>query len=415
MPRQSDPWKFLRTGGFLTASWIAARARTLLIINLVLAAGAIVITHRPGPDGRPVSVDFVSFHAAGALADAGHAALAYDRTAHGQAEAASIGPGHPYQFFFYPPPYLLLCAPLATLPYGVAFALFEALSLALFLLAMYALVGQLAPMRAWLPCVLAFTPLFWTIGLGQNAFLTAALFAAATLHIDRRPILAGICLGLLCYKPHFGLLVPVALLAGGRWRGFAAAAATVALLCALSWAVFGGAAWIDYLRVFLASGETYGSGRISFAGMVSPFGAARLAGAAPSAALALQATSTLLAAGVVAWLWRRRVSLPVRAAALLAGTMLALPVVLLYDQMVTLVALAWLAREGRAHGFLPWEKLALGIAFVMPMISFPLGMILHLPLAPLPALIVLLVCVARAILVEPPARADGSHMLRPCG
>ena len=183
MPRQSDPWKFLRTGVFLTASWIAARARTLLIINLVLAAGAIVITHRPGPDGRPVSVDFVSFHAAGALADAGHAALAYDRTAHGQAEAASIGPGHPYQFFFYPPPYLLLCAPLATLPYGVAFALFEALSLALFLLAMYALVGQLAPMRAWLPCVLAFTPLFWTIGLGQNAFAFGLGFGKLRLNL----------------------------------------------------------------------------------------------------------------------------------------------------------------------------------------------------------------------------------------
>jgi len=235
------------------------------------------------------------------------------------------------------------------------------------------------------------------------------------MQIDRRPILAGICLGLLCYKPHFGLLVPVALLAGGHWRGFAAAASTVALLCALSWAVFGSAAWIEYLRVFLASGETYGSGRISFAGMVSPFGAARLAGATVSASLALQAASSLLAASVVAWLWHRRASLPVRAAALLAATMLALPVVLLYDQMVTLVALAWLAREGRARGFLPWEKLALGTAFVMPMASFPLGMILHAPLAPVPALIVLLVCVARAILVAQPARADGSRILRPCG
>ena len=38
--------------------------------------------------------------------------------------------------------------------------------------------------------VVAFPPVFWALGLGQNSFLTAALFGAGTLWVDRRPILA---------------------------------------------------------------------------------------------------------------------------------------------------------------------------------------------------------------------------------
>jgi len=41
--------------------------------------------------------------------------------------------------------------------------------------------------------------------------------------LERRPVAAGLLFGLLCYKPHFGLLVPVALASGGYWRSFAAA------------------------------------------------------------------------------------------------------------------------------------------------------------------------------------------------
>src|SRR5207244_3647915 len=71
--------------------------------------------------------------------------------------------------------------------------------------------------------LLAFPMAFWNIGLGQNAFLTAGLFGMATLLIDRRPIVAGLLFGLLCYKPHFGLLIPGALAAGGYWPRFPAA------------------------------------------------------------------------------------------------------------------------------------------------------------------------------------------------
>ena len=62
------------------------------------------------------------------------------------------------------------------------------------------------------------------IGHGQNGFLTAALLGGALVVLDRRPLVAGILLGLLAYKPQYGVCSRIVLAVSGRWRSFAAAA-----------------------------------------------------------------------------------------------------------------------------------------------------------------------------------------------
>lgn len=47
----------------------------------------------------------------------------------------------------------------------------------------------------------------------QNGFLSAGLFGGALVLLERRPVLAGALFGLLTYKPHLGLLVPIVLIA----------------------------------------------------------------------------------------------------------------------------------------------------------------------------------------------------------
>ena len=64
------------------------------------------------------------------------------------------------------------------------------------------------------------------LGHGQTGFLTAALLTGGVLCLERREALAGILFGLLAYKPQFGLLIPLVLVAGGYWRAIAAAGAT---------------------------------------------------------------------------------------------------------------------------------------------------------------------------------------------
>jgi alpha-1,2-mannosyltransferase len=230
--------------------------------------------------------------------------------------------------------------------------------------------------------LLAFPAVFFTIGTGQNAFLTAALFAAAILLVDRRPLVAGLLFGALCYKPHFGLLVPVALAAGGRWRSFAAAAASVAALVGLSVLAFGWDTWRAFLDAVPGSHAVYEM-RITRAGMASPFGTVLVLGGSPVLAYEVQAVATLTMAVAVGWVWRRGMSLPIRAAILAAATPLAVPVVLFYDLMLTGIALAWLVRAVGENGFPAWGKAAMVILFAATLLSGNFDPGSHLLIAPL--------------------------------
>jgi len=84
-------------------------------------------------------------------------------------------------------------------------------------------------------------------GFGQNGFLSTALLGGAAVWLDRWPALAGVCLGCLAYKPQLGMIVPLALAAAGRWRCFAVAAATVAILAAAATLAFGTDIWPAFI------------------------------------------------------------------------------------------------------------------------------------------------------------------------
>jgi alpha-1,2-mannosyltransferase len=346
------------------------------------------------PLGAPTSTDFVSFYAAGSLVDAGTPELVYDQAAHGAAEEQATSPGVEYRFFYYPPVFLLLCAPLARLPYLIAFLVFESATLIFYLIVLRGVLDQRS-FAAFLP-VLGFPALFWTLGLGQNAFLTAALFGAGTLCVDRRPIAAGLLFGALCYKPHFGLLVPVALAAGGHWRAFTAAFAAAAALCLSSLMLFGWATWSNFFTTLAASHATYESERVAFGGLVSPFGAVLLLGGNSATGYAVQAGATLSAGLLVAFVWRSALALPLRAATLAAATLVAIPVILIYDLNLAAVAAAWLVRAGGTNGLPAWERVALAGSFVLLLDPRDLAEVSHVPGAPLVAL-ALIVAVATRV------------------
>ncbi len=331
------------------ANWLDRRrvgqcCAVLLALELAIFLFIVAGTHGwIVPLERPTTTDFASFYAAGVLANAGTPELAYDQAAHFAMEQAVTEPGIEYQFFNYPPVYLILCAALAHLPYLPGFILFIAATLFFYLAVARRILDDYGGTA--LLVLSAFPMAFWNIGLGQNAFLTAALFGMALLLIDRKPVVAGLLFGLLCYKPHFGLLIPVALAAGGHWRSFAAAAVSAGLLIFASLALFGWNTWHDFLVTAGASHAVYESGRILFAGFTSPFGAVRLLGGPVALAYVAQATASLAAAALVFVVWWCRLSLPIRAASLAAATLVAVPVAIFYDLMLGTIAVCWLARD----------------------------------------------------------------------
>ena len=365
-----------------------------LLVFLFLVAG---VNGWIVPLGKPTSTDFVSFYAAGHLAGAGDPAGAYLQPVHYAAEQQAITKGIAYVYFYYPPVFMLLCAMLARLPYLVAFLVFEGATL----LSWLAVLGRIlvrAPgrVRELVVPMLAFPAVFINFGVGQNGFLTAALFGGATLLIDESPVLAGAMIGALCYKPQFGLLIPVALIAGRRWRGVAAAAAVAAALVALSIYLYGVITWREFLAAITASHATYESGKVDFAAFVSTFGAFRLLGASAAVAYGAQGVASLAAAGLVAWVWWKDLSLPTRAATLAAATLVAVPLTLFYDLVLAAVAAAWLVRTGWERGFLAWEKTLLVAIFVSPLLIRSVGRAFHFPLGVLVALALLGLCVAHA-------------------
>jgi hypothetical protein len=385
----------LRSGEWLNAKRLRLYVTMLLVCELAFFAFIVAGTHGLiVPLDGPNTTDFVSFYAAGKLADAGTPALAYDLAKHLAAEEAVVGQGIQYQYFNYPPVYQALFAVVARLPYLTAFIVFQTATLLLFLFVARRILDDFSTTA--LIALLAFPAVWWNFGLGQNAFLTAALFGAGTLLLDRRELLAGMCFGALCYKPHFALLVPLALGMGGYWRAFVAAGCMAAALALGSLALFGVDTWQAFIVTAGASHTMYESGRILFGGFVSPFGAMRLIGASVAAAYVVQAIFAVIAAAVVAIVWRRRLSAPVRNAVLASATLVAIPLSLLYDMMLGAVAGCWLLRGAGRQPMPAWEKTALAAVYALMLDSRGLAEGLALPVNTICALVLFGLATRRA-------------------
>jgi hypothetical protein len=226
----------------------------------------------------------------------------------------------------------------------------------------------------WFLPALAFPAVLINITHGHNGFLTAALFGGGLLLLDRKPVVAGVLIGLLCYKPQFGVLIPLVLVATARWWAFVAAAATVVVVSALSWLAFGTETWLafrdslEFTRtVVLEQGGT------GFHKIQSPFAALRLWGAPAVVAYAVQAATIATVAVLLVILWRSPAPFAAKAAALLAGSLLATPYVLDYDLMLMAPAIAFLAVHGIARGFLAYEKSALVLCWFAPLLARVVG------------------------------------------
>ncbi len=114
----------LRNPQWLNAERARAWCRVLAAVTWVVVF-AYIITSRDGVDyfGEPVGTDFVSFWTASRLSLMGHPNSAYDPIVLQAAERAlfpTVVSG--YFAFLYPPTFLLLCLPLALLPYSAALA-----------------------------------------------------------------------------------------------------------------------------------------------------------------------------------------------------------------------------------------------------------------------------------------------------
>ena len=324
---------------------------------LIVLGGSYLQGHfLTDPQGRPIANDFVNVWAAGRLALDGQAPAAYDWTAHRAAEVRAVGYDFEgYYGWHYPPPAFFFAAALATLPYLVAAIVWLVTTLAAYVAAIAGILG----LRTGVLFALGFPAAIWNVTAGQNGFLTAALIGGTLGLLERQPALAGICLGLLTYKPQFGLLFPIVLIADRRWLTIAVATLTAIVLAALSWLAFGHASWAAFVHwAPLSSHALIDQGALDWYRLQSVFAFARAHGGGETLAWTVQGIVSLALAVGLAWLWKSRAAFELKAAALAAGALLATPYLFMYDLVVLAVAVAFLLRLALAREFLSRIEIA---------------------------------------------------------
>jgi hypothetical protein len=379
--------KALRSGDWLTAVRIKGYSLILLGLTVVAILGWVALSDRLiDRNGKPIGTDFSNVYAAGVLTLQGHAADAYNpQLQHAMEQTVFDGRDVPFFGWHYPPFFFAIAAIVAALPYAGGLALWVFASLAAYLAVMRAIL----PRPGTLLVATAFPAVLVCIGHGQNAFFTASLLGAALQLIDRRPWTAGLLIGLLAYKPQFGVLIPVALVAGGRWPTIMAAIATVTALVAVSFAALGGSVWHAFFdSMTFTQTVVLEQGGTGWEKIQSAFSAARHWGLDVPSAYAVQTMLALMLAASLAWLWHSDTAFALKASALATASLLATPYVLDYDLVVLAVAIAFFARHGLAHGFRDYEISVLAAAWLVPLLSrsvagvttIPLGLIVMLAL-----------------------------------
>jgi hypothetical protein len=361
-------WQGLRSGEWLTPA--RARGYSLILLGICTLAIAGWIAVSDGlidRNGKPLGTDFSNVYAAGSLTWQGRPAEAYQPARqHAEEKAVFGGREVPFYGWLYPPFFFSVAFLVASLPYAWGLAIWLAASLAAYLAAMRAIL----PRPETLLIAAAFPAVFINIGHGQNGFLTAALLGGALHWLDRRPWLAGVLIGLLAYKPQFGVLIPVALLAGGRWSTIGAAVATIAALLAVSFVTLGDGVWHAFAdSMTFTQTVVLEQGGIGWEKIQSVFSAMRMWGAGVHLAYAVQIALALMLAASLAWLWQSNAAFELKASALATASLLATPYVLDYDLVALAIGIVFFVRHGLSRGFRTFEISLLAAAWIAPLLS----------------------------------------------
>jgi hypothetical protein len=362
--------------------------------------------------GLPLAPDFANYWAASKLALSGKAALAYNINELHEVEQQFFGTHHYYGCGWYYPPFALFWAlPLGLMPYITSLLVWTIVPLFFFALVFRRISRQAISFILFL----SFPGTLINILFGQNGFISGIFLGGGLLLLDHAPILAGCLFGLLCYKPPLAGLVMVALIFGRYWKTLISALVTVLLLSTVSLIIFGYQVWLAYFQVQSIPMRLLELGGADWSIMSTIFAAVRSAGLGIEAAYLVQGAVMLTVLAAVAWVWRRRLSLPNRGAVLVLGTLLFTPYAFVYDLALLALPLGWLWEEGRRRGRFPGELLLLWFGWLMPYAAIILWNKINiydgkLQLAPVILLALFLLSLVRARIALKQESADPQNL-----
>ena len=363
--------------GWLTQSRLLLYGSTMIVIYaIVLGMWAWTTDGFQRSDVARPGIDFAVFWVASHVLLHGSPWQVYSHLAFAKAEAMLLPTFQLSSFlpWLYPPAFLFAVAPLALLPLAVSYLLFVGVSVLLFTgvtLRLSGLGQALGSSRVAALFVAGSPSVFVAALVGQNSLLTAAFAALAVHWVDRKPVLGGLCIGLLAIKPQMAMVFPFVLIAAGAWRAFAVAAISALSITALGLLAGG----MQTLHLFLLNAEFLGSVVIEhlfhfWRASPTTFAALRISGVGLTFAQLGQAWVAIAAIAAACQVWRRSRDARLRCAALVVSTLIANPYVWHYELAWLGVALACLVSLGFDEGWLRGEQAVQAFAWLLPLYEY---------------------------------------------
>jgi hypothetical protein len=338
---------------------------------------------------KSAGVEFRIFWTASFMALNGKLPDIYNHARFEEVEDSFTG-SNEHHVWLYPPSFLLMILPLSLLPYLASLSVWLVITLVGYLLVLRRICPQ-PPIFFW---ILLFPGIAFNVLVGHNGCLSGTLLGAGLLSLGSSPIIAGILFGLMFYKPQIAILLPLALLAGRRWKVLGVTAATVSGTAIVSALILGWGPWLDFFHNLLASGELVDI-PFFWARMPTVYAAARSAGSGTGPAWLLQGLVMVGVSAGVYWVWSGEATAASRAAVLIIGILLFSHYAFIYDYAILAIPLAWLWQEGQTRGWLALEKPLLLGAWIMPLIGLMLSADYPMWVPVLPTLLALFMLVLR--------------------
>lgn len=344
----SHPSTRLQRRGLKALTFVLAL--TAAICAMAFAVSMFKTVANPQITENSIDMDFSVFWGAARLAQQGRWIDAFTEDHLSRARELVPGRAKDNMLWFYPPTFHLMLAPLGSFNFAWAWLVFTGTSLALFALA---LLRQAWPLpNAWLLTLTAPITVLCFV-LGQNTLLLAALFVTG-LAATRRGnwAIAGLAFALMTIKPQLGVLIPIALLAGGHWRVVAWAALATAVLVGGTLIFPGLEYWQATWAAISHASDVLLSAKFKQSLMIGWYTALSFWGLPQAVAITAQAVIGTAAALAVGWIWSRRDVAPMlQNAALAFGILLATPYAHYYESLFALLGGLFLALAGPGLGW----------------------------------------------------------------
>jgi len=189
--------------------------------------------------GDMVGRDFITFWSGGRAVLTDRAVELYQAAQYRDLLVQYFGEPLNNYYFAYPPHSLALFAPFGALPYVYGLILWTVGELAL----------AYAASRMWFKrqdfsfWIIIGPAAFIVLIGGQTGLWLAGIWMLALSCLDKRPILAGVLIGILTIKPQMGVLLALYLLCGGHWKAIISASVTASLMIAASLILYGFEPW----------------------------------------------------------------------------------------------------------------------------------------------------------------------------